>query len=385
MFFLSLILRNTLRHRLRTALTVLGMVVAVVAFGLLSTVVDAWYAGANAASDKRLVIRNATSLVFPLPLTYQSRIRAVPGVTAVSWANWFGGIYKEPKNFFPQFAIEAHSYLAMYPEFVLGDAEREAFLRDRRGAIVGAKTARNYGLKVGDGITLRGTIYPGDWDFVIRGIYHGARKSTDESQFFFHWKYLNETMKIRIPGRGDRVGVYVAQVDDADEIGRIARAIDAQFRNSQAETLTETEKAFQLGFVAMTGAIVAAIRLVSYLVIFIIMAVMANTMAMTARERTAEYATLRALGFGPGFLRGLIYGESLAIALAGGLLGVALTFPVAGWVAGALSKFLPIFNVSASTMVMQLATSAVVGLIAAVWPARSAARVNIVDGLRAVA
>lgn len=385
MVFFTLILRNALRHRLRTALTVLGMVVAVTAFGLLSTVVDAWYAGADAASDKRLVIRNATSLVFPLPLTYESRIRAMEGVTALSWANWFGGIYKEPKNFFPQFAIQARSYLAMYPEFLLSDSEREAFLRDRRGAVVGYKTAQNYGLKVGDAVTLRGTIYAGDWDFVIRGIYRGARPNTDESQFFFHWEYLNETMKVRIPGRDNRVGVFVAEVGDADEIGRIARDIDAQFKNSQAETLSETEKAFQLGFVAMTEAIVVAIRLVSYLVIFIIMAVMANTMAMTARERTAEYATLRALGFGPAFLRGLIYGESLAIALAGGLLGVACTFPVAGWMAAALSKFLPIFNVSTDTMLMQLAASAVVGIIAALWPARSAARVNIVDGLRAVA
>lgn len=385
MFFLSLIIRNALRHRLRTALTVLGMVVAVLAFGLLATVVDAWYAGADAASDKRLVTRNATSLVFPLPLTYYPRIRAIDGVQAVSWANWFGGVYKEPKNFFPQFAIEARGYLALYPEFLLSDAEREGFLRDRRGAIVGRKTAELYGLRVGDNITLRGTIYPGNWDFVIRGIYHGARKNTDETQFFFHWDYLNETIKIRIPGRENRIGVYIAEVSDASEIARIARDIDAQFKNASAETLSETEKAFQLGFVAMTEAIVVAIRLVSYLVIFIIMAVMANTMAMTARERTSEYATLRALGFGPAFLHGLIYGESLAIALCGGLLGVVLTFPVAAWVGHILGKFLPVFTVSIETVQMQFIAALLVGFLAAIWPARTAARVNIVNGLRAVA
>ena len=292
--FFKLIVLNAGRHRLRVGLTVLGMVVAILAFGLLGTVVDAWYAGAEGAAANRLVTRSSISLAFPLPLSYKERIRAVDDVRDISWANWFGGIYKEPKNFFPQFAVDGESYFRLYPEFVVGENAMRDFLRDRKGCIVGRKLADVHGFKVGDTLTLKGTLYPGNWDFVIRGIYDGAKKGTDQSQMFLHWAYLNETVKARMPGRADNVGVFIVEVDGADRVAAVSRAIDREFANSRAETLTETEKAFQLGFVAMTEAIVVAIRIVSYLVIFIIMAVMANTMAMTARERTAEYATLRA-------------------------------------------------------------------------------------------
>lgn len=382
---LTLVLRNVFRHKLRTLLTVVGLTVAVLAFGLLSTVVEAWYAGAEGASSARLVVRNSISLVFPLPLTYRQKIRQIDGVRAISTANWFGGIYKEPKNFFPQFAVDAASYLDLYPEYVLGDAERKAFLLDRKGAVVGSKLAATYGFRVGDTVTLKGTIFPGQWEFVIRGIYNGRDAKTDVSQMLFHWDYLNETLKARSPRRANTVGVYVVEVADPSRVAEISRAIDAEFRNSYAETLTETEKAFQLGFVSMTEAIVVAIRLVSYLVIFIILAVMANTMAMTVRERTAEYATLKALGFGPAFIMGLIYGEALAIAALGGALGIALTFPLAERFASAMGSLFPVFVVSAKTLWLQAACALAVGLVSAVFPARSAARVRIVEGLRSVA
>ncbi|MBL8483905.1 MAG: ABC transporter permease [Rhodocyclaceae bacterium] len=386
MFFLAMVWRNAWRHKLRSALTLVGLVVALLAFGLLLTVVDAWYQGVNASSDKRLVTRHSVSLVFPLPLNYLGKIRAIEGVRATTYENWFGGIYKEPKNFFPQFAVDARTFLQIYPEFRLSDAERDAFLRDRKGAIVGRKTAENYGLKVGDNITLKGTIFPGDWDFVLRGIYTGGRESTDESQFFFHWQYLDEVVRQRQGARrASLVGLYVSEVEDADDIARIAAAIDAQFANSPAETRSETEKAFQLGFVSMSEALVAAIRAVSYLVILIILAVMANTMAMTARERRAEYATLRALGFAPPFLATLIFAESLLLALLGGLLALGLTYPVAALFGQAVSKFIPHFVVSPQTSLLQLAAALAVGLLAALIPAWRAARVNIVAGLRAVA
>jgi putative ABC transport system permease protein len=373
-----------LRHRLRTLLTVLGLLVAILSFGLLQTVVDAWYTGANSAAPDRLVTRSAVSLVVPLPVHYRDKIRAIDGVRSVASANWFAGVYQEPKNFFPQFAIDPVTYLAMYPEYRIHPDQLRDFMRDRKGAVVGRKLADTYGFKLGDVVPLKGTIFAGNWEFVVRAIYEGATPKTDTSQFFFHWEYLNETVRTRAPQRANQVGVFVVQVRDVSRAAEISTAIDAQFRNSPAETLTETEKAFQIGFIKQTEAIVIAIRIVSFVVIFIILAVMANTMAMTARERIAEHATLKALGFGPGFLGGLIYGESLAIAFAGSALGVLLTFPVADWFGAKMGTLFPVFEVSGETVWLQFACALVVGVAAAVVPAYRAAQVRIVEGLRAV-
>ena len=312
----------------------------------------------------------------------RQKIRQVDGVTAVSWANWFGGVYVSERNFFPQFAIDPPTYLEIYPEFVLSPEERKAFLTDRQGAIVGRKLAEQYGWKVGDQIPLRGTIFPGTWTFNLRGIYDGATKTTAESQMFFHWDLLNESLKKRFPRRADQTGVLISRLKDPDQAAAVSQAIDAMFKNSLAETLTETENAFQLGFVSMSEAILLAIQAVSFVVI---MAVMANTMAMTARERGAEYATLKALGFGGGFVALLIFGESLLIALTGGVVGVLLTFPVANGFREALGTFFPIFYVSEETLAMQLVAALIVGVVAAVFPAWRAARLRVVDGLRAIA
>jgi putative ABC transport system permease protein len=385
MFFLRLVSRNALRHKLRTALTIVGIMVAIAAFGLLRTVIDAWYAGANASSSARLVTRNAVSLVFALPLTYAAKIRQVSGVTAVSWANWFGGIYISERNFFPQFAVDPPTYLEIYPEFKLSADEKKAFFADHQGAIVGRKLADQYGWKIGDQIPLRGTIFPGTWTFNLRGIYEGATKSTAESQMLFHWDYLNESIKKRFPKRGDQIGVLIEQLKDPDQAAVVSQAIDAMFKNSLAETLTETENAFQLGFVAMSEAILLAIQAVSLVVIVIIMAVMANTMAMTARERGAEYATLKAMGFSGGFVALLIFCESLLIALLGGVAGIAITFPIANAFREALGTFFPIFYISDQTVAMQMGTALLVGLVAAAFPAWRAARLRVVDGLRAIA
>jgi putative ABC transport system permease protein len=383
MFFPLLVLRNAFRHKLRTTLTIVGIVVAIAAFGMLRTIVDAWYAGANASSSARLVTRSSVSLVFALPLNYAQKIRQVDGVTGVGWANWFGGVYVNERNFFPQFAI-SESYLDLYPEFVLSDDQRRAFLADRVGAIAGRKLADKYGWKVGDQIPLRGTIYPGTWTFNLRGIYDGAEEGTDTSTFFFHFAYLNESIKKQYPGRGDQAGVFIESLGNADDAAAVSSAIDATFRNSLAETLTETEKAFQLGFVAMSEAILLAIQAVSYVVIVIIMAVMANTMAMTARERYGEYATFKALGFSNGFVGMLIFAESLGISLLGGLLGAAATFPLADVFASTVGSILAGFKVSRETVMLQLLAALVIGVVAAAIPAWRAARVRIVDGLRAI-
>ncbi|TFW27596.1 ABC transporter permease [Massilia horti] len=380
-----LIVRNALRHKLRTILTVAGLVVATLAFGLLQTVVKAWYAGADAASNTTLVTRNAISLVFALPISYAAKIRAVDGVTRVAYANWFGGIYQEPKNFFPQLAISGANYLDIYPDFVLPEDQRKAFLRDRKGALVGRKLADEYHFKIGDVIPLRGTIFPGQWEFVVRGIYDGRQSSTVTTQMFFHWDYLNESLLKTAPRRANQVGVYVVQIRSPEHAAAVSAAIDASFSNSLAETLTETEKAFQLSFVSMSDAIVVAIRLVSFVVILIIMAVMANTMAMSARERLSEYATLKALGFGPGFLARLIVGESLLLSLFGAALGAALLFPVTAAFAARMGTIFPVFEVAPGTLLMQFGAALAVGLVAAAAPALRAARVNIAEGLRSVA
>ena len=383
MFVPLLVLRNAFRHKLRTTLTIVGIIVAICAFGLLRTIVDAWYAGANASSSARLVTRSSVSLVFALPLNYAQKIRQVPGVASIAWANWFGGVYINERNFFAQFAISP-SYLDLYPEFVLTDEQRKAFQADRVGAVAGRKLAEKFGWKVGDQIPLRGTIYPGTWTFNLRGIYDGAEEGTDTSTFFLHFDYLNEAIKRQYPRRGDQTGVFIEQLRDPEDAAAVSQAIDATFKNSLAETLTETEKAFQLGFVSMSEAILLAIQAVSYVVIVIIMAVMANTMAMTARERYGEYATFKALGFSNGFVAMLIFAESLGIALIGGLLGIAFTFPMAEIFARTVGSILPGFKVSDETMVAQLASACVIGVVAAAVPAWNAARVRIVDGLRAI-
>jgi putative ABC transport system permease protein len=382
---LKLIIRNALRHKLRSALTVGGLMVAILAFGFLQTVVTAWYAGAEAASNTTLVTRNATSLVFPLPLSYATKIRSIEGVTGVAYANWFGGVYQDPKNFFAQVAISGASYLDIYTDFLLPPDQRKAFLLDRKGALVGRKLADEYGFRIGDVIPIRGTIYPGQWQFTVRGIYQGRTASTVTTQLFFHWDYLNESLLKTAPRRANQVGVYVVQIGHPDQAPAVSAAIDATFKNSLAETLTETEKAFHLSFVSMSDAIVAAIRLVSFVVILIIMAVMANTMAMSARERLAEYATLKALGFGPGFIATLIVGESLLLSLAGGALGIALLFPATAIFAARMGTMFPLFGVASPTVLMQAGAALVVGIAAAIGPTIGATRVNIVEGLRRVA
>lgn len=383
MYLPKLIARNAMRHKLRTALTVLGLVIAVLAYGLLQTVVDAWYAGASAASNARLVTRNAISLTFALPLNYEYRIKGVEGVTQVARSNWFAGIYRDPKNFFAQFAV-SDNYLDLYPEFIIPPDQRADYQRDRRGALIGRQLADSYGFKVGDVIPLKGTIYPGTWDFVVRGIMEGRDETTITRHMIFHWDYLNESVRKRNSRQADQVGVFVIGVDNPDNAAAISRAVDNVFRNSLAETLTETEQAFQLGFVAMSNQIIAAIRVVSYVVIVIVMAVMANAMAMSARERITEYATLKALGFGSGFLSLLVFGESLVISTFGGALGMLLTPPAARFFKQAVGGVFPVFTVSHETMAMQATCALVVGLAAAVVPAVQAARVRIVEGLRAI-
>ncbi|RJQ49884.1 MAG: ABC transporter permease, partial [Nitrospiraceae bacterium] len=227
MNIIKLIVKNSFRHKLRTLLTITGVAIAILSFGLLRTVVSAWYAGVEASSANRLVTRNAISLVFPLPLSYKEKIRQVDGVKQVSLGNWFGGIYIEEKNFFANFAMEAETLLDLYPEYIISPEQKAAFLHDRKACLVGEKTVLKYGWKIGDIITLKGTIFPGSWEFVLRGIYKGSNKNIDETQFFFHWDYLNETLKKTIPRRADQVGFYMIGLSDANRAAEVSLSVDS--------------------------------------------------------------------------------------------------------------------------------------------------------------
>ncbi|OGR29943.1 MAG: ABC transporter ATP-binding protein [Desulfobacca sp. RBG_16_60_12] len=381
---LKLTWRNTVRHPLRATLTILGMAVAVLAFALLRTVVAAWYSGVSAASPARLVSRNAISLVFPLPMAYLPKVQAIPGIVDVAYGCWFGGNYIDERHFFPKFAVDVRRYFSIYPEYVIPEDQKAAFFQDRRGAAVGRTLATRYGWKLGDSIIIKGTIYPGEWPFIIRAIYTGAEPTTDESRLFFHWDYLNESLKKSASSRADTVGWFLIKVARPDLAPLVAAQVDALFQNSLAETLTETEQAFAQGFVSMTEAILLAIQVVSWVVIGVILMVLANTMAMSARERQGEYAVLKTMGFKARHLAGLIFGESLILALAGGLVGEALTFPAVHFFKVSMGQYFRVFPLTRATLVLGLAVALAVGLLAAILPAWRAARLPIAEALRKV-
>lgn len=376
--------RSLLRHKIRTGMTLFGIAVAILAFGLLRTVVDSWYAGAELGSSSRLITRHATSITLQLPLSHGTRMRGIPDVAGVTWANWFGGIYQDERQFFPQFAIDPASYFSVYPEYVLPPEQLAAFRADRRGAVVGEQLAQKYGWRVGDTVPLKGTVYPGEWRFTIRGIYRGQDAQVDTGQLFLHWSYVNEVVKQTLPTLADQVGIFVVAVDRPAAVSQVSARIDDLFRHSLSETRTESQKAFQLGFIALVDTILVAIQTVAYVVVLIMMAVMANTMAMAARERTREYATLRALGFQQGFVASLILVESLTLALLGGGLGLLLTYPVAELFFTATQDIFRVFVVTPTTVALQVLACGVIGLTAAIAPILSSRQLRIVDGLRAV-
>lgn len=354
------------------------------AFGILRTLVDAWYVRVESSQADRLVTRNKISLIYTLPVAYRTKILQITGVRGIAYGMWYGGIYKDRKNFFAQLAVSGTDYLDLHSEFVLPDSAKEAFERERNSAVAGQRLVERFGWKIGDVIPLQGTIFPGNIELVLRGIYKGARPNVDETVFFFRWDYLNEILKKTSPDRADKAGWYVIRVKDPDRAAEITQEIDTLFESSLAETITETEKAFQQGFVAMTGAIVGAVRIISMVVIGIILMVLANTMAMTARERSSEYAVLKTLGFRPRFLFLLISAESVAIAMLGGIAGAALTFPGGRIFHAQLESFIRVFEITTSTIALIIGISFVIGLLAALPPAIKVSRMRIVDGLRHV-
>jgi putative ABC transport system permease protein len=379
----KLIFKNALRHKLRTALTVIGIAIAVMAFGLLRTVVTAWSAGVEASAANRLITRQAVSFIFPLPYSYRDQIAKIPGVDKVTFANWFGGVYIDKNQFFARMAVDAETNFDLYPEFLIPSDQLTTFKRERNSCVIGSDLAQRYKLKIGDEMQMDGDIYPGKWNFVVRGVYQPRDKSTDATQMFFHWQYVDERMRQDNPARAGEVGWYVIRISDPSKAGIISDQVDALFKNSRAETKTETERAFQQGFVASAGAFITAMNFMSFVIIGIILLVVGNTMIMSARERTREYAVFKTLGFSAGHLVGLILGESLFISVLGGGLGLLVTFPfIAGFAAVVPKGFFPVFNIEPITVVLAVSSAILVGLLASLFPIQRALGTKIIDGLR---
>lgn len=381
----KLIFKNALRHKLRTSLTILGIAVAVVAFGILRTVVTAWSVGVEATSANRLVTRQAVSFIFPLPYAYRDKIASIDGVDEVSFANWFQGTYIDKDQFFGRLAVDAETIFSVYPEYLITTKEESDFKKERNACVVGIETAKKYNLKLGDVMTIEGDIYPGRWDFVVRGIYRPRDKVTDATQMFFHWDYLDERMREESPARAGDVGWFIVKIKDPGKSGAISNRIDALFKNSTAETKTETERAFTQGFLSSTSAIITAMNFMSFVIVGIIMLVLGNTMIMSARERTREYAVFKTLGFSTFHLVGLIMGESLLISALGGGIGLALTFPIIEGFGQVIPKgFFPVFQLEPITIILAVSAALLIGIAAAVFPIQRALTTRIVDGFRFV-
>ncbi|HKI85628.1 MAG TPA: FtsX-like permease family protein [Thermoanaerobaculia bacterium] len=384
MKYLPLLLSNLRRRKVRTIFTVLSIVVAFILFGYLGAIREAFSMGVDVTGADRLVTINKISLIQPLPIAYKDKIAAIRGVTQVTFANWFGGIYQDPKNFFPQIVVEPEAYLRMYPEFLLPKAEKEKWLADRTGAIVGRTTARRFGWKIGDRIPLENPIWrkkdgSHTWEFTIDGIYDGKEKATDTTQFIFHYKYFNES---RAFGQGT-IGWYIERIDDPSRAAKIADAIDNEFANSPYETKTSTEKAFAQSFAKQVGDIGAIISAILAAVFFTILLVAGNTMAQAVRERTNELAVLKTLGFGDRKILALVLAESVVIAAVGGGLGL-----VTAWLmiqrGDPTHGALPNFFLPMPDLVIGVALALALGIATGILPAWQARRLPIVDALRRV-
>lgn len=383
MKFIGLVFKNARRSKRRTALTVLSVAIAVFLFSALRAVLDGFNAGAEGSSSTRLITLRSTSLMFSMPTSHADIIRNTAGVRDVTWANWFGGIYKDPQNFFAQFAIEPESYLRMYPEILLTPEQKQAFLDDRAGCIVGDGLAKTYGFKVGDKITLKvGIPIYGrqDFDFNVVAIYRSGGTAVDNQSMFFHWKYADERSLTK-----GQAGWYVMQIANPDQAAQVALAIDQKFANSPYETKTDTEREFQSSFVKMFGNLNLLLGSISLAVVITTLFVSANTMAMSVRERTTEIAVMRTLGFPSSTVFLLIAGEAVLMSVVGGVLGAVLARTLVSPDFLNAGTFVPEVHVSNANVVIALALSAFIGVFAGLIPATMASRLKIVDALRRVA
>jgi putative ABC transport system permease protein len=383
----TIAVKNVMRNRLRTLLTSVGVAAALLMFIALRTMNWSWTAAEKVSASDRIGVRHKITFIMTLPKRYAEEIRDTPGVTAVTYANWFGA--KDPKNesdFFATIAVEPEDLLNVYKEIEVPPDQVTAWKENRRGALVGDALAKKKGWKVGDKVTLRGTIYPGDWEFHISGIYTSKRASVDRSTLWFHWKYLNESVDAR---RRDQVGWVVARVSDPGRSAEICRAIDQRFSERDIQTLSMSERAMQASFLGMLSAILRAIDVVSVVIVLIMMLILGNTIAMGVRDRTGEYGVLRAIGFLPKHIVLFVVGEAMVVALLGAALGIGLSYPL---VERGLGRFLeenmgaifPYFRVQPALAATALGLALLGSLLAAAIPAYRASKLKVVDSLRRV-
>lgn len=382
MKFFPLIWRNLWRRRLRTLLTVLSIAVAFLLYGYLCAIRAGLLAGVEVAGQDRLVVRHKVSIIQTLPVSYLARISRIPGVKHVAHSTWFGGIYQESKNFFPQIPVDPEAHLKMYPEFRLPEDQKRAWLAKRSGAIVGRKTADKYGFKIGDRIPIQATIWrragaSSTWEFDLVGIYEGAEEGTDQTQMFFRYDYFDEA---RQSGKGE-VGWFMIRVTDPALSEDVARKIDAEFANSPWETKAESEKAFVQAFAKQIGDIGLIVKAILSAVFFTILLISGNTMAQAVRERTGEIGVLKAIGFSNELTMLLVLVESLLVAAVGGLIGLGLaSVLIAVW--DPSQGALPVFYFPRADLWIGVAIVVALGLTTGFFPALRALRVRVAEALR---
>jgi putative ABC transport system permease protein len=390
----TLAAKNLLRNKFRTILTLLAVMVTVLAFLSLRTVISSWHAGVDHAAKDRIGTRNKVTFIMPLPRTFVDKVRANVdrngqplGVTDATWANWFGGKNpKAEKEFFATLATDPESMLRVYDEISVPEDQKQAWLANRRGVLVGDVLARKFGWKPGDKVNLEGTIFPGTWEFEISGIYTVTRRSLDRSTFWFHWEYLNDSVKG--PNK-DKIGWIISRIDDPKRSADISKNIDLLFEDGADQTLTMSERQMNLSFMGMFTAILTAIDIVSLVLLLIMMLILGNTIAMAVRERTNEYGVMRAIGFLPRHLAIFIIGESAFVALLGGLLGVGFGYTMINFGMGPaleenMGGFFPYFRVAPETVVLALGLSVLLGILGAAIPGYRASKLNVIDAIRRV-
>jgi len=382
MKYRDLLFANLFRNRLRLALSIGSFAVALFLFSLLALVMQAFSNGADVAGLDLLVVINRVSIMQPLPFSYRDRILRIPGVKRVAFYNWFGGIYKDEKNRFAQFAIDIDNDRKVFPKLAVPDVQWQKFIRDRHGAIAGAGIAKRFGWKIGQRIPIKGTIFPGNWEFNLDGIYHGTRTGDDETQFWFQWKYLEE----RLPdAKKGQVGWFTVQVEKPEDSARIVQAIDSEFTNSPYETHTDTEKALAASFGKQMGNVGFLVLAIGAIVFFTLLMVTGNTMAMSVRERTGELAMLKAAGYSDCSVMLLVLAESLVIAAVGGGLGLG-----SAKVFTALSAMIPLRDTVPfsylpwDVLLIGLGVALTIGAASGLLPAIRALRLRVMEALRRV-
>lgn len=380
---LSLVWSNLFRHRVRTVLTILSVLVAFLLFALLRNVIESFSTGLEVAGVDRLVTAPKYSIVDPLPLAHKNQIESVDGVEAVTHANWFGGYYQEPSNFFPKYPVEPRAWFEMYPEYLISSEHLEAFADTRTGAVVPESLAAEYGWSVGDRIPITADIYPKRdgsrlWEFDLVGTYAAPPDQPEPMTLLFQYQYFDEAVQ----HSAGTVSWFVVRVADPDQAGEVASRIDALFENSLNPTRTATEAEYQREFANQIGDIGLMMTGILLAVFFTILLLTGNTMAQGLRERVPELAVLKTLGFSDNRVSLLVLGEALLLFLVGGGLGLALGWAATEALAPGLEGFIGVFELSWTTVGFGVGLALLLGLAVGAVPALAARRLLIVDALR---